>query len=292
MFVSADHAPFMAADDWVVGLIDGPDAVAFPYAALYSRPLVVRSGEAEPMLLMWSPFANCATAFRIDRSIRPNELEVVAMPGNALLAYNSRVGQFINGVTGLTPGGLKPGGFLSSIPTVKTTWSRWLAAHPATIVMAPPPGAGDAPRRAVLPYFPMPRDSIDIPADTTVALIRGSSTTAMLDADVEWQPVNYSDPPVVVLRNPLTGSVLAFRRNIDQDLVPMFFAKTFRKVPRAMMTDSDSASAWTSDGHAIDGPMKGKKLEPVEIEDRIYYRVARLWYPGLKLQSPQVRPSS
>jgi hypothetical protein len=292
MFVSADHASFMAADDWVVGLIDGPDAVAFPYASLYSRPLVIRTDEAEPMLLLWSPFANSATAFRIDRAIRPNELEVVAMPGNALLAYNSRIGQFINGITGLTPGNQKPTGFVSSIPVVKTTWSRWLAAHPATIVMTPPPNAGDAPRRAVLPYFPMPRDSDKLSADTTIALIRASPATAILDSDIETEPVNLSDPALLFLRNPLTGSISAFSRNIDQDLISTFFSKSFKKIPRAIMTDSDSGSAWTSDGHAVDGPMKGKKLQPIEIEDRVYYNIAKFWYPGLKIKSPRIRAAS
>jgi hypothetical protein len=286
MFVSPDHAPFMAADDWVVGIIDGSDAVAFPYASLYSRPLVVRTDEPEPMVLMWSPFANCATAFRIDRTIRPNELEIVAMPGNALLAYNSRIGQFINGVTGLTPANQKPSGFLASIPVVKTSWNRWIAAHPATTVMAPPANAGDAPRRAVLPYFPMPRASRDLPPDTTIALMRNSPASATLDSDIQLNPVNLSSPPILLLRNPLTGAVSAFSRNIDLDLISTFSNKSFRKFPRATMTDSDSGSAWTPDGHAIDGLMKGKKLQPIEIEDSVYYNVAKLWYPELKMTSP------
>jgi hypothetical protein len=290
MFVSADHAPFMAADDWVVGLIDGPDAVAYPYASLYSRPLVVRTDEAEPTLLMWSPFANCATAFRIDRSIRPNELEVVAMPGNALLAYNSRIGQFINGVTGLTPAGDTPAGFVAAIPIVKTTWTRWIAAHPATIVMTPPLNSGSAPSRPVLPYFPMPHDSQMIAPDVTIALIRQpfkmlphpSSPFAALDSDIGPGPVNFSNPAIVITRNPITNAILAFARNVDEDLTPTFKAKQFRKVPSATMVDSDSGSAWTPEGRAVDGPLKGKRLREIDMEDLVYFRVARLWFPALK----------
>jgi hypothetical protein len=44
------------------------------------------------------------------------------------------------------------------------------------------------------------------------------------------------------------------------------------------MTDSDSASAWTPDGRAIDGPLKGKKLKRLEIEDGVYWSVARFWF--------------
>ena len=129
-FVSADRASFVAPDDSVLGIVEGADAMAFPFASLYSRPLVVRELRTQPMLLMWSPFANCATAYRIDRSIQSNELEIVSMPANALLVYNSRVGQFINGVTGLTPDGRVPAGFISRIPTVKTSWDRWVRGAP------------------------------------------------------------------------------------------------------------------------------------------------------------------
>jgi hypothetical protein len=292
-FVSADRTTFMNGDDWVVGLIDGPDAIAFPYASLYSHPLVIRTDEAEPMLLMWSPFANCATAFRIDRSIRANELEIVAMPGNALLAYNSRIGQFINGITGQTPDGHTPTGFLASIPITKTTWARWLAAHPATLALIPPGNSGNSPHGPVLPYFPMPADANALPPDTTIALLRGSSPTAIFDSDLASTPANFSDPPIVIIRNPLTGALQAFNRNVDQDLTPSFKAKTFRKFPRAMMTDSDSASAWTADGHAIDGPLKGKKLAPIEIEDGIYYNIAHLWFPAVHTnRASTLKPAS
>jgi hypothetical protein len=182
MFVSADRASFVAADDSVVGIIDGSDAVAFPFASLYSRPMVVRDLQTQPMMLMWSPFANCASAYRIDRSIQSNELEIVCMPANALLAYNSRVGQFINGVTGLTPDGRVPAGFISRIPSIKTSWDRWVSAHPNTMVLVPPDSGVEAPRRAVLPYFPMPADSSG--AESTVALIGGSSPMAIPDADL------------------------------------------------------------------------------------------------------------
>ena len=148
-FVSADRASFVAPEDSVLGIVDGPDAMAFPFASLYSRPLVVRDLRTEPMLLMWSPFANCAMAYRIDRSIQTNELEIVSMPANALLVYNSRVGQFINGITGLTPDGHAPAGFISRIPTIKTNWALWVKrasehhrSRPARFGRRIPPAGG------------------------------------------------------------------------------------------------------------------------------------------------------
>jgi hypothetical protein len=285
-FVSADHAPFIAPEDSVLGIVDGPDAMAFPFASLYSRPLVVRDLRTQPMLLMWSPFANCAMAYRIDRSIQTNEIEIVSMPANALLVYNSRVGQFINGITGLTPDGRAPSGFISRIPTIKTNWARWLKAHPNTTVLAPPDSDAEAPQRAVLPYFPMPPTTSNSDPAATVALIGAPSPVAIPDSDLTAGPVNFSDPAIVIVRDPATGAPMAFDRQVDEDLTPTFSAHRFRKFPQATMTDSDSASAWTPDGRAIDGPLKGKKLRRLDIEDAVYWNIARFWFKNPPVLSP------
>jgi hypothetical protein len=293
IFVPADQASFVAPDDSVLGIVDGPDATAFPFASLYSRPLVVRALRTEPMLLMWSPFANCAAAFRIDRSIQTNELEIVSMPANALLVYNSRIGQFINGITGLTPDGRSPSGFTSRIPTIKTNWARWVKAHPNTTVLAPPDSEAQAPQRAVLPYFPMPADVRDSNPNATVALIASPSSVAVWDSDLGAGPVNFSDPAIVIVRDPATGAPIAFDRHVDEDLVPIFSSRRFRKFPQATMTDSDSATAWTADGRAVDGPLKGKKLRRLEVEDGVYWSVARFWFKNPPVLSPvPVKPAS
>ena len=223
------------------------------------------------------------------------------MPANALLVYNSRVGQFINGVTGLTPDGRVPAGFLSRIPTIKTNWAHWLRAHPNTAVLAPPDSGGESPRRAVLPYFSMPdfhrpdfrgpdfqmpEDSNTAGPDATVALIAGPSPVAILDSELAAGPVNFSDPAIVILRDPATGAVTAFDRHVDEDLIPIFTPRRFRKFPEATMTDSDSASAWTPDGRAIDGPLKAKKLRRLDVEDGVYWSVVRFWFKNPPLLNP------
>jgi hypothetical protein len=289
-FVSADHAPFMTSDDYIVGLIDGPDPVAFPYASLYSHPVVVRSNQPDPMILLWSPFANCAVAERVDRSIRSEELDVVCMPANALLVYNSRIGQFINGFTGKTMKGQVPAGFIAPIPTIKTTWSQWLALHPTTLVLAPATQTESAPHHPILPYFPMPQTASAISPNTKIALIRTPFPVAALETDLSAQITNFSNPLILVIRDPSTGSLTALDRHVDQDLVPAFAPKTFKKFPQATMTDADSNSAWTPDGRAIDGPLKGKKLDPIEIETDLYYGITKFWLGDLRLISPLPPP--
>ena len=81
------------------------------------------------------------------------------VPANALLVYNQKIGQFINGLTGQTPANTKPTEFLSPISTQKVPWKTWLTAHPDTRVMLPTAEA-DIDRKPTLPlrpWFPMPK---------------------------------------------------------------------------------------------------------------------------------------
>src|SRR3954452_401498 len=111
-FVPAAQASFVNDADYVVGLTFGDKAYAYPYAALYSTPAVVHAQHDKRILVMWSAPANRAVATTISRAIRARFLDVVSTPANALLLYDTSRGQFINGLTAMTPAGEKPVGFM------------------------------------------------------------------------------------------------------------------------------------------------------------------------------------
>ncbi len=286
-FIAADLASFVGDEDWVVGVSDGGEATAYPYAALYPAPLVVEMGQETPTILMWSAFANRAVVVKIDRTIKANELEIVSMPANALLVYNGRVGQFINGVTGQTIDRQKPIGFGEPIGTIKTTWRHWRQMHPETRVLLPPMGVGGGvPTRPVLPFYPMPRE-ISATTERTVALICTTRPSAVVEDEIDNAPTNIGkgQDAMVLFRDPGSGMARGFERNVSGDLWPTFSAKKFPHIPEAFMTDSDSGSAWTAQGVAVQGALKGQRLKPVEVDDQVYYNVARFWYGDLPIVS-------
>jgi hypothetical protein len=284
-FVFAEQARFVGDDDWVVGIQEDGEATAYPYAALYPAPLVVQMGRLSPMVLMWSPFANRALAVHVDRSIKSDEMQVVSMPANTLLVYNSRIGQFINGVTGLTNKGAKPDGFGQEIGTIKTTWKEWRTMHPDTKVLVPPIFEDGAPTRPVLPIFPMPPVGDSADSSGTVALFDGATPFAVRDDEILSTPTNFASDSqsVLLLRDRRSGLLRAWDRQVDTDLYPTFHAHKFTKFPDATMIDSDSNSPWTADGRALDGPLKGKKLKTVAVDDQVYLRVLRVWWPRLRV---------
>jgi hypothetical protein len=284
-FITPDQATFLSPDDWVVGLTDSDGPVAYPYACLYSYPLVIQTQQEKPIVLIWSAFANRALAIHIDRSIKPRDLQIVSIPANTLLIYNTRLGQFISGMTGLTPKNEIPQGFQDSLPVTKTTWHRWLTEHPDTRVLYPPdPDLSAAPTRPLLPAFPTPATAL--PRNTSVALICATQPSAIPDNTIDSTPRNYSAPPLLVLRDPQTAAAKAYVRQTDEDLFPKFLPDLSHKHLPAIMFDEDSHSFWTPNAQAIAGPLKGQHLTPVPIDDEVDYNSAKFWYPTLPILSP------
>ena len=297
-FAVADNPPlvsagkgagFLGEDDYVVGLQWGESAYAFPYALLYANPVVLHVERGRRLLLMWSPFANHATAYQVDRNLRGPELAIVSMPANALLLYNGRLGQFINGLTGQTPAGKRPTGFYQPVPTVKTTWKHWRGAHPQTRVLALPPRYTGLPRRPVLPYFPTPgADPAEAGARVTV-VNAGPNGIAVPAEKVTTLPLNLTPDagaPVVLFRDPQAGFARAFDRRFDPEVAPEFRpASNPPGAGGAALLDGVTGSGWTLSGRAVSGDarLRGMRLSPVPVDEDLPLEVVRYWYPQVTL---------
>jgi uncharacterized protein DUF3179 len=296
-FVSADQVHYVRDADWVVGLsFDGED-YAYPYNVLYDAPVVALAVPRRRVLLFWSPYANRAVAAETDWTFKPRELEVVSMPANALLVYNARLGQFINGLTGATPEGEHFTGWLSTVPTSKMTFGQWRQGHARTLVLQPPEGwRPGAPAGPVAPRYAMPNqragrqeaaEEAAAAAAEQVALIDTPRPCAVREADVGRSPLNMlaGVDPLLLFRGE-DGSIRAFERQANGDLTPRFYPVTLAGHPSIALTENDSRSAWTADGLAVAGPLKGEKLKPFEVDDRVNLEVIRYWYPDLRLLVP------
>lgn len=291
-FVAAAEANFVADDDWVVGISFADEEYAYPYAALFGAPVVIQADHEKRVALIWSAYANRAVAVQISRELRAADLDIVSSPANALLLYNTRLGQFINGVTALTPAGAKPEGFREQIPVTKSTWKTWRGKHPETKVLAPIAASyASAPRAAIRPTNPMPRIVSDLPPESRVILVGTNDPIAVRNEQVPaaGKPLNLKagDVPFLLFRDPADGTLRAFERRVD-DLRPRFRLNTDRRRPKPFLIDEDTDTGWDATGKAIDGPaiMRGKRLPAVVAEDGLYWEVMKHWYPSLQLVTP------
>jgi Protein of unknown function (DUF3179) len=284
-FISADSAKDVADNDYVVGLTFDEQAYAYPYAALYHHPVVVQARPRQRLILLWSAFANRAVAALTDWTVKPRELEIVSEPANALLIYNSELGEFINGVTGLTCDQRRPTGFETCVPTVKMSWKQWRQLHPQTLVLHSSDGVwADGPTGPIPPRYPMGRMPLSA---TPVAFIQTPRPVMVREADVTAAPLNLvcGSDPLLLFRGG-DGVMKAFFRQANGDLTPRFYPVSLPGHSSAVLGERDSNSSWTADGRAVEGPLKGEKLKPYDVDDQVYLEVLRFWEPNLQMIVP------
>jgi hypothetical protein len=291
LFVLPENAPFLQSDDYVVGLVFGDQAYAYPYAALYRTPVIVQSDRDKRMLLIWSAQANRAVGQRISRELMARDLEVVASPAGALLLYNTRLGQFINGLTGVTPDGARPLGFETPLLVTRMTWRAWREIHPQTQVMMPIDGRATRPNAPLLPPQGLAAGDVIAP-ETPIVFIAADTPVGLLDEGVTATPLNLmaGDVPIMVVRDE-RGIVRAFDRRMEPDLFPRFDLCRDPRRRGAAYVDADTDTGWSAEGVAVDGPRKGQSLVPISAEPDLYWGVMKHWYPQLELRRSPERPN-
>jgi hypothetical protein len=289
-FVSAEQATTIGEEDYVVGLNFGDETFAYPYSALYWTPVVVQTDRDRRLLVMWSAFANSAVATTVSRDIKGRELDIVCEPANALLLYNARIGQFINGLTGRTPGGTKPIGFGERVTVWKGPWKLWKQANPESKVMVSTGKVG-GPVAPVLPREPVAKAGLN--PEAPVLMLATTRPVALDAGKIGASPCNLraGDLPVVIFREAASGKVKAFDRRVEADLIPRFVCNSDSK-RKGALRDLDTNTCWSAQGVAVDGDkaLLGHKLAPVEVQDEVYWGVAKYWWPKLELIEARPEP--
>jgi hypothetical protein len=300
-FVSMDEmaaiqpAVIQTQEEYVVGFVFDGKAYALPYHQLSRSPLVLVSAFGKRALVVWSMTANCAVVLPLDRDSNPREIEVVSRPADSLLLFDERLGQFIVGVTGRTVHGSRPAGFGTPIPVQTMPFANWRREHPDALVMDADSNDANARISPVLPSLrfriPMSGSGAAPREDARIAMFPSTQPTAVLSDIAMDRPMNIEagESSLLLERDPETKTLRAFDRHLKEDLFLTLrpISRPIRKHPEIALVDSESASHWTLDCRAIDGPLKGARLKEVAIEDGLYWGVMKFWLPGLKLISPE-----
>ncbi|MFI5381805.1 MAG: DUF3179 domain-containing (seleno)protein [Tepidisphaerales bacterium] len=302
-FVAADAATGLKDDDWVLGAVLGGQSFAYPYGCIYSTPILIHTEHDKRMLLIWNPFADYPTARLMTHELHARDLSLVSMPGNAVIVFNKKHGQFINGITGATVGGEKPLGFGQTVEISKLTWKEWKALHPKTQVMQPPPNAvAGTPNRPTPPYFPIPPQSVFAsvrPASTRIALVATTRPVAVMSENLTERPINIGSPDmlVVMFKDPTTHHAVAFGRRLEDGHEDgLHFVPVRRARAGVFMVDKESKSGWSIDGKAVEGTFakEERKLVPVHVVEGCNWGVMKEWMPDLQIVDPnlQVTPDN
>jgi hypothetical protein len=285
-FVGIEKAGFLKNDSLVIGLTVEGQPFAYPCGALALAPVIIHADADKRILVMYSPYAGRAQAFVVDSTIKPRELDIVSMPADALLLYNSRIGQFINGFTGTTLNGERPEGFRSPIEVRKTNWREWRTLNPDTKVLATSISLAGEKAHPRFPPRPVP---MRLPPEARVTLLR-TARPVLIDPSQfksgEVLNMTAGGTNLLIFRDQRTGKLHIFDRAVKGDLFPQFTRRMITKRPEIAFHDTDTDSDWTVEGRCIAGYVKGEQLRPISMEADVSYGTLKSFYPKLEVVKP------
>ncbi len=272
--------------------LDG-DARAYPLEILTWHEIVNDTVAGVPVAVTYCPLCNTAVVY--DRRLGDRVLDFGtsgSLYQSALVMYDRQTESLWAHFTAEGLVGVLAGERLDTYPASIVSWASWREAHPDGLVLSretgfdrdygrnPYPGYDDIERQPFL--FRGEVDGRLAAMERVVALGRDTEPVAVrLDelADVGVIDLTVDGDAITVWHLPGTGSALddidtangrdvgatgVFRRQAEGRRL------TFER-DGDLFVDVETASRWDVFGTAVDGPLAGERLEPVEHVDTFWF---------------------
>jgi len=203
---------------------------------------------------------------------------------NSLIMQDVETETLWSHITGEAMEGKLMGTRLEYIPSVQTTWSHWVAAHPATKILKK---EKEIRASGYADYFADP-DRIGIfrsrwlmermPGKTLIhGIVRGPNAMAIPDAKAKpgvLYDLKVGEDPVTALRT-ADGGIHAWLARLDGRTLHFE-----RAGDAATMRDGETKSTWdVATGRATAGELKGKALEEIVVRTAFWFAWSQ-FYPN------------
>ncbi len=303
-FERASDVEFLQPQEAVVTLTLNGDARAYPVQVMLWHEIVNDTVGGEPVTITYCPLCNTAIGYYRQLDDRIFDFGTSGrLYKSALVMYDRQTESLWAHYTGQAIAGVLTGSQLELIPVATVAFETFVAEHPNGLVMKRPGGFGrsygsnpyvgyDEPdgRPDFFGDVPDPR----LPPQTRVLVIRhgGAVVAVQLDALQSGgvMPLDLEGIPVVAFQLPGTATPIqhqqvAFGRDVGatgvfdptvdgQLLTFVRMADASSSVGPGAFTDNQTGSTWTVLGRALDGPLTGTQLEPIEHIDTFWFAAA------------------
>lgn len=281
-----DREPVLAVE------VDG-DARAYPVQILTWHEIVNDTIGGRPITVSFCPLCNSALAY--DRRVGDRVLDFGTsgkLLNSALVMYDRQTESLWSHFTAEAFAGVLTGEQLDTIPVAMLPWEDWARANPDGLVLSRETGhSRDYGRNPYVGYddadsspFAFEGEVDDrLPAMTrVVAIEEGEATVAVpLEKLVEERVLETTvgDSDVVVWAKSGMASALdraSIADGADVGATAVFAPEvdgrrlTFRPDGEHFV-DEQTGSTWNLLGEAVDGPLEGTELEPVEHLDTFWF---------------------
>ena len=303
-FERAADVGFLQPQEAVVALTLNGDARAYPAQVMIWHEIVNDTVGGEPVTITFCPLCNTAIGYYRQLGDRIFDFGTSGrLYNSALVMYDRQTESLWAHYTGQAIAGALTGSQLELIPVATVAWETFLDEHPNGLVMTRPGGFGrqygtnpyanyDQPDGS--PTFfggtPDPR----LPPQTRVLVVRHSRASVAVPLDTLQSegvlPLDLGGAPVVAFHlpgtaTPIQSQQVAFGRDVGATGVfePTVDGQvlSFTRLPGisssdgpGAFTDDQTGSTWTVLGRALEGPLAGTQLTPIEHIDTFWFAAA------------------
>jgi len=252
----------MDPQEWVIGVVLGKTALAFPVNVLNQHEIVLDTAEGIPYLVCWCPL--CHTGMVFSRTVDGEVLEFGhsgLLYRSAFLLYDTATKSLWHHALGRALTGKMRGKRLDPIPSRFVTWDVWRKAQPASRVLAKDPLNVDYTTDA----FSHRNRALKLKFG--LGILAGTEERLYELSELDRMPLvqeTVGGTPVVVVYQPGTQTATAWERTMDGKVLDLRRAADGENgLPRLEETGEKGSLFEAVTGACLSGPLQGRSLKPL-----------------------------
>jgi thiol-disulfide isomerase/thioredoxin len=280
------HKPRAAAsqmrdEDWVLGVVVGGRACAYPWWVVKNYHVVNDTIAGVPLAVSFCEQCTGGAAFKREHDGRVLSMAVAGVYNGTILLKDRDTGTLWAPFSGRGLEGPLAGERLERIPLTLAHWDEWALRHPTTEVVDAPPsarsghGAWYRPGKwGIVTEMGSTLETWDprLPENTLVYGVESAAggkaypLTAVVAHGGVVQDQVTDTPVVVIARGEIEGA--GFDRRLGGRVLSFRPAAAAggasASASDAVAADSETGSTWSLDGEALAGPLRGQRLRPLD----------------------------
>ncbi len=269
----APSATHMRDEDLVLGVVVSGRARAYPAWILKNFHVVNDAIGQTPVAVSFCEQCSGGGAFRRERNGRVLSMEVAGVYNGTIVLRDRETGTLWAPFSGRAIEGPLLGQKLDRLPLSVTHWDQWVSRHPETDVLWAQPSRRSGHgswytygKWGIVTEMGETLETWDprLPENALVYGVEsaeGAKSYPFSSVETRRGVVNDQvgpTPVVIVVRGGVEAA--GYERNLEGRLL------TFRSAPSSegVMIDGETGSRWSWEGEAVDGVLRGERLQPLD----------------------------
>jgi hypothetical protein len=260
-------------DRLVIGVVVNNEARAYPIQLIGYHHQVRDTLGKTPIMVTYCTVCRTGRVYSPLVHGRPETFRLVGMDHFNAMFEDDRTKSWWQQATGVAVAGPLKGEQLAEVPSAQYTLSGWLRLHPASRVMQPDP-ADTAHYAKLLRYDDGTiegslehRDSLSWkPKSWVIGVVAGNEARAYDWNFLVLHPLTQDSigglPTLIYIYHSEPRNFHVWSRIVDGK--PMSFEAAQGELLNGDLTDVSTHSIWDEEGLCILGPLKGRKLQPLQ----------------------------